>query len=39
MRQALSDMGLEAGLQEELNQAFFRTADFMRNRSEEEQGA
>jgi hemoglobin len=39
MRQALSDMGLEAGLQEELNQAFFRTADFMRNRAEDKQGA
>jgi hemoglobin len=37
MEQALSDMGLDKGLQQELNQAFFRTADFMRNRAETEQ--
>ncbi|MES9830382.1 MAG: group II truncated hemoglobin [Candidatus Thiodiazotropha sp.] len=35
MRKALSAMDLDAKLQEELNQAFFRTADFMRNRDEE----
>ncbi|MBW9267066.1 MAG: group II truncated hemoglobin [Candidatus Thiodiazotropha sp. (ex. Lucinisca nassula)] len=35
MREALSAMDLDAKLQEELNQAFFRTADFMRNRDEE----
>jgi hemoglobin len=34
MQHALSGMGLEEGLQNELNQAFFRTADFMRNRAE-----
>jgi truncated hemoglobin YjbI len=34
MGQALADMGLDEGLQQELNQAFFRTADFMRNRPE-----
>ncbi|MGD9170401.1 MAG: group II truncated hemoglobin [Candidatus Thiodiazotropha sp.] len=34
MQHALSGMGLEEGLQDELNQAFFRTADFMRNRAE-----
>ncbi|MES9987102.1 MAG: group II truncated hemoglobin [Candidatus Thiodiazotropha endolucinida] len=37
MRKALSAMDLDAKLQEELNQAFFRTADFMRNRDEEVQ--
>ncbi|MET0062995.1 MAG: group II truncated hemoglobin [Candidatus Thiodiazotropha endolucinida] len=37
MRKALSAMDLDAKLQEELNQAFFRTADFMRNRVEEVQ--
>ncbi|MES9926160.1 MAG: group II truncated hemoglobin [Candidatus Thiodiazotropha endolucinida] len=37
MRKALSAMNLDAKLQEELNQAFFRTADFMRNRDEEVQ--
>ncbi|MEW8522610.1 MAG: group II truncated hemoglobin [Candidatus Thiodiazotropha endolucinida] len=34
MRKALSAMDLDVKLQEELNQAFFRTADFMRNRDE-----
>jgi hemoglobin len=34
MRQAMTDVGLDSKLQEELNQAFFRTADFMRNRTE-----
>ncbi|MBT3016875.1 MAG: group II truncated hemoglobin [Candidatus Thiodiazotropha sp. (ex Clathrolucina costata)] len=38
MRKALSAMDLDAKLQEELNQSFFRTADFMRNRDEEVQG-
>ncbi|MEW8087041.1 MAG: group II truncated hemoglobin [Candidatus Thiodiazotropha endolucinida] len=37
MRKALSAMDLDAKLQEELNQSFFRTADFMRNRDEEVQ--
>ncbi|MCG7877491.1 MAG: group II truncated hemoglobin [Candidatus Thiodiazotropha endolucinida] len=37
MRKALSAMVLDAKLQEELNQSFFRTADFMRNRDEEVQ--
>ncbi|MEW8201085.1 MAG: group II truncated hemoglobin [Candidatus Thiodiazotropha endolucinida] len=37
MRKALSAMDLDAMLQEELNQSFFRTADFMRNRDEEVQ--
>ncbi|MES9842752.1 MAG: group II truncated hemoglobin [Candidatus Thiodiazotropha endolucinida] len=37
MRKALSVMDLDAKLQEELNQSFFRTADFMRNRDEEVQ--
>ncbi|MES9990729.1 MAG: group II truncated hemoglobin [Candidatus Thiodiazotropha sp.] len=39
MRQAMSDMGLDERLQAELDQAFFRTADFMRNRAESEQEA
>ncbi|MBT3056920.1 MAG: group II truncated hemoglobin [Candidatus Thiodiazotropha sp. (ex Codakia orbicularis)] len=37
MRKALSAMELDTKLQEELNQAFFKTADFMRNRNEEMQ--
>ena len=37
MRQAMSDVGLDARLQEELHQAFFRTADFMRNKLQTEQ--
>ncbi|MES9947263.1 group II truncated hemoglobin [Candidatus Thiodiazotropha sp. CDECU1] len=37
MRQAMSDVGLDAGLQQKLDQAFFRTADFMRNRQEADQ--
>ncbi|MBT3013923.1 MAG: group II truncated hemoglobin [Candidatus Thiodiazotropha sp. (ex Lucina pensylvanica)] len=37
MRKALSAMDLDVKLQEELNQSFFRTADFMRNRDEEVQ--
>ncbi|MBT3093431.1 MAG: group II truncated hemoglobin [Candidatus Thiodiazotropha sp. (ex Lucina pensylvanica)] len=37
MRKALSAKVLDAKLQEELNQSFFRTADFMRNRDEEVQ--
>ncbi|MEW8691790.1 MAG: group II truncated hemoglobin [Candidatus Thiodiazotropha endolucinida] len=37
MRKALSAMDLDAKLQEELNLAFFRAADFMRNRDEEVQ--
>lgn len=37
MRHAMAEMGLEESLQEELNKAFFQTADFMRNRAEAEQ--
>jgi hemoglobin len=34
MDRALTDMGLDEELQRELNQAFYKTADFMRNRPE-----
>jgi hemoglobin len=37
MDRALTDMGLDEELQRELNQAFYKTADFMRNRPETEQ--
>ncbi|MEW8505237.1 MAG: group II truncated hemoglobin [Candidatus Thiodiazotropha sp.] len=36
MRRAMSEMDLDERLQAELGQAFFRTADFMRNRPEAE---
>jgi len=32
--QAMQDVGLEAGLRKELEQAFFKTADFLRNQPE-----
>jgi hemoglobin len=32
MNSAMQEMGLDEGVQKELGQAFFRTADFMRNR-------
>ena len=32
MIQAMQDVGLDAGLREELSRAFWKTADFMRNR-------
>ena len=34
MRQAMADVGIEAKLREELEAAFFKTADFMRNRED-----
>lgn len=34
MQRAMQDRGLEAGLQAELQAAFFKTADFMRNQPE-----
>lgn len=34
MRRAMQDSGLEAGLRAELEAAFFKTADFMRNQPE-----
>jgi truncated hemoglobin YjbI len=37
MDRALTDMGMDEELQRELNQAFYKTADFMRNRPEKEQ--
>ncbi len=37
MYQAMEEVGVEPGLQEELKQSFFRTADFMRNQGEDEQ--
>ncbi|MES9837480.1 MAG: group II truncated hemoglobin [Candidatus Thiodiazotropha sp.] len=37
MRRAMTEMGLDERLRVELDQAFFRTADFMRNRAEAEQ--
>ncbi|MEW8421188.1 MAG: group II truncated hemoglobin [Candidatus Thiodiazotropha sp.] len=37
MRRAMTEMGLDERLRVELDQAFFHTADFMRNRAEAEQ--
>jgi hemoglobin len=34
MVQAMEDVGIEAGLRKELEAAFFKTADFMRNQPE-----
>ncbi|MGE0079796.1 MAG: group II truncated hemoglobin [Thiohalomonadaceae bacterium] len=34
MRRAMEDIGLPEALRDELEQAFYRTADFMRNRAE-----
>ena len=34
MRQAMEDVGIEAGLRKELETAVFKTADFMRNRED-----
>jgi hemoglobin len=39
MRRAMEDMGLEDELRAQLEAAFWKTADFMRNRPEHEAGA
>ncbi len=36
MTRAMEDVGIEEGLRRELEAAFYKTADFMRNRQEEE---
>jgi hemoglobin len=35
MVQAMADVGIEEGMRQELEAAFFKTADFMRNQPEE----
>lgn len=35
MTQAMADVGIEEGMRQELEAAFFKTADFMRNQPEE----
>lgn len=39
MRKAMSEMAMPDGLLAQLDAAFFKTADFMRNRAEHEEGA
>jgi hemoglobin len=34
MRRAMEDVGLEEGLRQQLEAAFFKTADFMRNKED-----